>query len=211
MTTTPPVHSTPSTYLCATRSPCLRPPSRDALTAEATSAPGTVASAPTTAAAAAAGGVLGRPTTGLVGCVSNNTDSLNNRSFVGNGSIILRMSSSNVSFTSSRTGGGGGGGEERGTRAALCDRTNEIKLPWQTVDDRVRVCTCVYGCQAESDVHVLFEITVSDLVCARVWWYFSVYARAHVCTHAFSHGTHACHKCMHTGTYTGSAAYPGAQ
>ena len=34
---------------------------------------------------------------------------------------------------------------------------------------------------AEGDVHVLFEITVSDLVCARVWWYFSAYARAHVC------------------------------
>jgi hypothetical protein len=66
---------------------------------------------------------------------------------VGNGSSILRMSSSNVSFTSSRTGGGGGGGEERGTRAALCDRTNDIKLPWQKVDDRVRVCTCMYGCQ----------------------------------------------------------------
>ncbi len=149
MTTTLP--SCSQHTVCATRSPCLRPHSRDALTAEAgtvaSGAPGTVASAPTTAAAAAGWGVLGRSTTGLVGSVSNNTDSLNNRSLVGNGSSILRMSSSNVSFTSSRTGGGGVGGVERGTRAALCDRTNEIKLPWQKVDDRVRVCTCVYGCQ----------------------------------------------------------------
>jgi hypothetical protein len=53
---------------------------------------------------------------------------------------------------------------------------------------------------------VLFEITVSDLVCARVWWYFSAYARAYVCASAHLHShtarTHATNACTRARALT---------
>jgi len=109
--------STPSSYLTATRSPCLRAPMRDALTTEAHRGPPPSSSTTTKPAIVGGGGVLRK--------TLSHTESLDKRSMTGNGSSILRMSSSNVSFTSSRGRGGGGGG------VPLGDRTNEAKVPWQ--------------------------------------------------------------------------------
>ena len=164
-------HSTPSTYLCASRSACLRAATRDALTGHAavTAQPARRSAPPassirTSAALSGMSGVGGATYVSGVGGATydlvpshtrTQTDSLNSRSSAAraDGSSLLRLSSSNVSFTASRNapnevkskrphhkggpqlerrcsdgarlggGGVGGGGQER--QAALTHRGQE--------------------------------------------------------------------------------------